>query len=153
MQLIRPPHCARAFGLNAECCVRDIVRMTEDYQPTTRELYDLIVTLKEATELGFARVDQRFEPVEERLDRVEARLTGVEGRLTGVEGRLSGMERWALRIDERLSGVEGRLSGIEHWAVSIDQRLETIEGHNIAARFTDHDLRLKKLEQRHFETS
>lgn len=45
---------------------RDTVTMTADYQPTPRELYDLILSLKIAIEQGFARIDQRFGKLEQR---------------------------------------------------------------------------------------
>jgi hypothetical protein len=88
--------------------------MTEDYQPTTRELYDLILSLKDATELGFARNDRRFDGVDYRLNRLEGRVTSVEGRLTSVEGRLGGLERWGARIDEHLGVIDGRLLKLEN---------------------------------------
>jgi hypothetical protein len=52
--------------------------MTADYQPTTRELYDLILSLNDVTELGFARIDKCFDSINGRLDRIDARLDSIE---------------------------------------------------------------------------
>lgn len=46
--------------------------MTADYQPTPRELYDLILSLKDVYERGFAQINRRFDAIESRLDRMAA---------------------------------------------------------------------------------
>ncbi len=56
------------------------------------DLYDFIKTFAEATEMGFARVDARFDAfesrVEERFDRVETRVARLETRVESVEDGL-----------------------------------------------------------------
>lgn len=82
---------------------------------TSAELYDLILTLKDATEIGFAKVyermDLRFNAVENRLGRVEHRLDGMERRLVRIDDRLSIIEN--MNVAARLQDHELRITRLE----------------------------------------
>ncbi len=62
---------------------------------TTAQLYEALLGLKEATEIGFTRVDQRFDRLEKRM--------------TSNEGRIAGLERGWNAFDTRLGNVEGQI--------------------------------------------
>ena len=78
-----------------------------------KELFGAIIDLREATELGFKRVDARFEIMEERWDkrfqqmeeRWDRRFTALENRVeTGFAEVASSLRS----IDVRLTHVERR---------------------------------------------
>ena len=70
-----------------------------------KAILDAILSLREATEMGFARVDARFVRVETRLEGLETRLGALETRLGNFEVKV--YERFD-RLDSRLSSVEQR---------------------------------------------
>jgi hypothetical protein len=87
--------------------------MTDERSYSTGELYDLTLSLKDATELGFARVDRRFADMEQRFYRVDERFDHLECRLIRIDDRLSVIENQnvAVRLQDhelRISRLEGR---------------------------------------------
>lgn len=115
--------------------------MDENYVPSTTDIWDFLVGLKQATEAGFGRLEARLDRVELRLDGVESRLDRVESRLAGVESRLDGVE-------SRLDGVETRLDRMEHRLIRICDRVGLLENVHVTSRFAEHERRIAALEQR-----
>jgi hypothetical protein len=69
-----------------------------------------VLSLREATEQSFNRVDLGLGAVETRLGAVETRLGAVETRLGAMETRLDRFEGKVLR---RFDDLEGRLIAVE----------------------------------------
>ncbi len=71
--------------------------------------------LRHEMQLGFARVDARFEQVDARFEQLEARFGHLEGRLEQFEGRLE-------QFEGRFGQFEGRFGQLE---VNLASRLES----------------------------
>ena len=95
--------------------------MNEEYVPDSREKWEFLVSLKEATLSGFQRVDNQFKTLQRdirsvensvrfdirRLEqRLEARINKLDDRLSNVYDQLSG---GLANIREILDGVKRRL--------------------------------------------
>jgi hypothetical protein len=101
--------------------------------------------LKSLIDRNFEMIGRIYEEHGGRLDRVDGRLERVDGRLTRVE---VGQEQLSYDLravaegvtgnSERIGRLEGRFDGFE---AKFDQLSVTV-----VARFTDHDLRLRALE-------
>lgn len=76
---------------------------------TSDDLYDLILSLKEATEIGFLRVADRFDGVDKRLD-------GIDGRLDRIDGRLGRLETRVEAVEEALVAVRGDIANLQRRA-------------------------------------
>lgn len=83
------------------------------------DVWEAVLSLKEATELGFARMEARFArnerafeefafSVSKRFDSVDERFNLVDKRLDGVEKRLGSVEQRLGTIEKRV--VKRRLS-------------------------------------------
>jgi hypothetical protein len=96
--------------------------MTDDRGFTPENVFKALLTLKEATEMGFARVERELVSRAEFRSELAAGLSGVEHRLGA---KIDNLERRVVRIDDRLSAIE-------------DQ--------NHAARLADHEVRICRLE-------
>lgn len=72
--------------------------MTEERSFSSAELFDLVETLRGATEIGFANVNRLFGGLESRFGDLERRM----------EFRMDGLERWLVRIDDRLVAIENQ---------------------------------------------
>jgi hypothetical protein len=59
-------------------------------EPTMNDLMSAILSLRDVSAGGFARLEHRTTSVELRLTSVESRLTKVEGELRGVKDELAG---------------------------------------------------------------
>jgi tetrahydromethanopterin S-methyltransferase subunit G len=88
--------------------------------PTTADLMDAILGLREATELGFAYVDRRFDEIGDRWDhrftalenRVEAGFCDVGVRFKEVDKRFEQVDARLDQVDARLEQVNGRLGRV-----------------------------------------
>jgi len=67
--------------------------MMDDRGFTPENVFKALLTIKEATEMGFARVAADL----------DAGLSGLEGRLGA---KIDKLERRVVRIDDRLSAIE-----------------------------------------------
>ena len=65
-------------------------------------ILEAILTLREATEMGFARVEARFDGVDARFEGIDARFERVESRLGALETRLGHFEA---KVYERFDRV------------------------------------------------
>ena len=75
-----------------------------------QELYDLIVTFKDASELGSARVDARFDGLESRFDRFESRYDEFE---ICVETRFDRLETRIERVEDGLVAVRSDIAELK----------------------------------------
>ena len=95
--------------------------MMDDRGFTPENVFKALLTIKEATEMGFARVATDIAALALRSE-LEQGLTGLERRLGA---KIDNIERRVVRIDDRLSAIE-------------DQ--------HIAAKLQDHEVRIGRLE-------
>ena len=80
------------------------------------DLHVLIVTVKEAAELQSARIDA----LTNRVEQLDTRLTG---RIDTLERR---MERGFARVDERFARVDERFARVDERFVCVDQRFDVL---------------------------
>jgi len=86
----------------------------DDTQAMTNEdLYGAIMSLKDATEAGFLRVDARIDRLECRFDGLERRFDGLERRFDGLEGRFGRLETRVEHIETDVGEIKRRLTGLE----------------------------------------
>jgi len=83
--------------------------------PTTREIWDFLVGLKEVTEAGFTRVASEMAGLRTDIARVE---TSLHSDIRKVETRMS-------KVEDRLTSVEVRVARIEGW--NLDRRFDLLE--------------------------
>jgi hypothetical protein len=80
--------------------------------PTSKEIWEFLVGLKDTTEAGFNRVSSELIRVETSLrsdiSRVEARVTRVETLVARVETRVARIENW--NLDLRFDALEQRVA-------------------------------------------
>ena len=103
----------------------------DEYVPTLAEIWDFLVGFKEATEVGFARLDG--------LARDVAELKGDVGEL---KGDVAGLKRDVFRLD-------GSIQSLERRVVRLDDRLSVFESQHVAVRLADHERRIGQLEARY----
>jgi len=97
--------------------------MMDDRGFTPENVFKAVLTIKEATEMGFARVEREMSTL-----RTELRLE--------LDTGLSGLEH---RLGAKIDNLERRL-------VRVDDRLSAIEKQNYAATLADHEVRITRLE-------
>jgi hypothetical protein len=78
--------------------------MTDDRGFTPENVFKALLTLKEATEMGFARVEREIVSRAEFRSELVSGLSGLEQRLGA---KIDNLERRVVRIDEGLSAIEG----------------------------------------------
>lgn len=102
--------------------------MTDDQDRgfTPENVFKALLTIKDATEMGFARVDMAFA-------RVDANALALRSDL---ERGLSGLEH---RLGAKIDNLERRV-------VRIDDRLSAMENQQYAAKLADHEVRIRRLE-------
>jgi hypothetical protein len=99
--------------------------MTDDQDRgfTRENVFKALLTIKEATETGFARVESNMDALAFNMrSELEQGLSGVERRLGA---KIDNLERRVVRIDDRLSAVENQ---------------------HHAAKVADHEVRIRRLE-------
>ncbi len=99
--------------------------MTDDRGFTPENVFKALLTIKEATEMGFAHVETEMAAL---VSRAEFRSELGAG-LSGLEQRLG-----------------AKIDNLERRVVRIDDRLSTIEDQNHAAKLADHEVRICRLE-------
>jgi hypothetical protein len=88
------------------------------------EILEALLSLKEATETGFKRVDDRFAANETRVDRFEA---NVFHRFDEVDRRLDAMDLRFDAMDLRFDAMDLRFDATDQRLDSIDRRLVAVE--------------------------
>lgn len=73
------------------------------------ELLDTVISLRDATALGFRNVDRRFDEMEERWGR---RHNALESRFDGLEKRFDCLEVRFDHLEVRFDGLEKRVDGL-----------------------------------------
>lgn len=103
------------------------------------EMFEAILSLREAVELGFknSRTELRteLEALDDRWNRrfnaLEARVEGgfaqVDSRFDEVDGRFAAVDNRFAKVDGRLAGVDMRLAEVSVSLRSIDSRLQLVE--------------------------
>jgi tetrahydromethanopterin S-methyltransferase subunit G len=83
----------------------------------SNEIIEAILTLRQATESGFLRVEKRLADHDLRFDRLEARMDTAETRVTRFEAlviqRFSQVDARFDRVDARLDDIDRRLAWVE----------------------------------------
>lgn len=69
-----------------------------------------VLSLREATEMGFERVEMRFERVEMRFERVETDISKLQSSVNALRTRL---ERFEGRVLHRFDALDARLVAVE----------------------------------------
>lgn len=75
-------------------------------EPTTKDIFDALLSFRDAVELRFVKIDSRFDRIDLRFDGVDRRLDGIDRRLDGHDSRLD-------RIDLHLGEHDRRFVEIE----------------------------------------
>jgi hypothetical protein len=70
--------------------------MPEEF--TSSDLMGAILSLREATDHNFSKIDERFDGVDKRFD-------GLETRLTTLEGEVRGIRNWTRHVDQRFEAI------------------------------------------------
>ena len=95
-----------------------------------KDLFDAIVDLRATTEMGFNRVDRRFNEYEERWGR---RFSAMEGRFDTLEGRFDRLEGRFDVLEGRFDVLEGRFEGgfreLSASIANLSSRLSAVEQH------------------------
>lgn len=69
-----------------------------------------VLSLREATEMGFEGVELRFQRVEMRFERVETDIFKLDSSVNALRTRL---ERFEVKVLQRFDALDARLAAVE----------------------------------------
>lgn len=95
--------------------------------PTTREVMDAVLELRNAVSTGFARVDSAFAKVEDEIRALDARLEDFRNdfnrRFILVYDKFDKIDERFDRIDARFDQMDLRFDGLDHRVERLETRL------------------------------
>jgi hypothetical protein len=78
-------------------------------QPTTREILDVLLQFKSATENAFIRIDGRFAANDQRFAAIDQRFTAIDRRFEVMQADMTRrFDSVDLRLDELRREVRGK---------------------------------------------
>ncbi|MDO8551996.1 MAG: hypothetical protein Q7S01_00525 [bacterium] len=101
------------------------------HEPSLTGVMNAVQDLAEAMQVGFAKVENRFDGIDIHLDGVDARLDGIDVRLDGIDSdlvemndRLRSVEKGQAETHRRLDSIERKQDGMLE---SIDETVHQSE--------------------------
>jgi hypothetical protein len=104
--------------------------------PSTADIWDFLVNLKDATEAGINRLSKE---VRDGFARVDSDIAGIKSDITVIKSEVT-------VIKSDMSVVKNDMQRIERRLVRSDDRITALEGMNTGHRLDDHERRIARLE-------
>jgi septation ring formation regulator EzrA len=94
--------------------MKKVRKFNTNKEPTLTSVMGAVQDLTEVMQIGFAKVEGRFEHLEQRMDSTDIGFSSMNERMDGIDARLGDVQRKLTKVENKVEDIQDDLTSALH---------------------------------------